>query len=161
MEWKVRSQRFCPLLLDKNRNYEGIWSNKRKLFVKSNFKNETLFVSFTAIITSRNGWNGTDFYVGNRAVGSIKMSRNRLVNIIVPYGTKVQYLANLSDKLRPASDSFNDIVIVIFHLLYIKYIIILATQYFCITTKVDLKNMNTKCTCTLWKNWKISSSSTS
>ena len=60
------SQRFCPPLLDKNRNYEGIWSNKRKSFVKpvgmngSNFKNETLFVSFTAIITTRNGWNGTN-----------------------------------------------------------------------------------------------------
>ena len=57
----VRTQRFCPPLLDKKRNYEGILSNKRKSFVKpvgmngSNFKNETLFVSFTAIITSRNG----------------------------------------------------------------------------------------------------------
>ena len=36
-------------------------SNKRKSFVEpvgmngSNFKNETLFVSFTAIITTRNG----------------------------------------------------------------------------------------------------------
>ena len=49
----------------------------------SNFKNETLFVSFTAIITTRN------VYVGNRVASSIKMSRNRLVNIIVPYGTKV------------------------------------------------------------------------
>ena len=49
---KVRSQCFCLLLLDKNRNYEEIRSNKRKSFVKpvgmngSNFKNETLFVSF-------------------------------------------------------------------------------------------------------------------
>ena len=33
MEWKVRSQRFCPPLPDKNRNYKGIWSNKRKSFV--------------------------------------------------------------------------------------------------------------------------------
>ena len=47
---KVRSQRFCPPLLDKNRNYEGIWLNKRKSSVKpvgmngSNFKDETLFV---------------------------------------------------------------------------------------------------------------------
>ena len=91
----MRSQRFCLPLLDKNRNYEGIWSNKRKSFVKSvgvngsNFKNETLFVSFTAIITTRNGWNGTNVYTGNRVVTSIKMSRNRLVNMIVPYGTKV------------------------------------------------------------------------
>ena len=48
-------------LASKNRNYEGIWSNKRKSFVKPvgmnsyNFKNEMLFVSFTAIITTRNG----------------------------------------------------------------------------------------------------------
>ena len=31
---KVRTQRFCPPLLDKKRNYEGILSNKRKSFVK-------------------------------------------------------------------------------------------------------------------------------
>ena len=55
----------------------------------SNFKNETFFVSFTAIITTRNGSDGTNFHIGNRVVNSIKMSRNRLVNIIVPYGTKV------------------------------------------------------------------------
>ena len=54
---KVRSHRFCPPLLDKNGNYEGMWSNKRKSFVKpvgmngSNFKNETLFVSYTATIS--------------------------------------------------------------------------------------------------------------
>ena len=70
-------------------------SNKKKSFVKpvgmngSNFKNEMLFVSFTAIITTRNGGDGTNFYIGNRVVSSIKMSRNRLVNIIVPYKTKV------------------------------------------------------------------------
>ena len=40
----------------------------------SNFKKETLFVSFTAVITTRNGWNCTNFYVGNRVVSSIKMS---------------------------------------------------------------------------------------
>ena len=81
---KVRSRRFCPPLLNKNRNCEGIWSNKRKSFVKpvginsSNFKNETLFVSFTAIIKTRNGWNGTNVYVGNRVVSSTKMSHNKL-----------------------------------------------------------------------------------
>ena len=54
---KVRSKRFCPPLLDKNRNYEGILSNKRKSFVKpmgmngSNFKNETIFASFLKLIT--------------------------------------------------------------------------------------------------------------
>ena len=63
----MRSQRFCPPLLDKNGNYEEMWSNKRKSFIKpvgmngSNFKNETLFVSFTAIITTRNGWDGKIF----------------------------------------------------------------------------------------------------
>ena len=106
----MRSQRFCPPLLDKNRNYEGIWSNKRKSFVKSlgmngsNFKNETLFVSFTAIITTRNGWNGTNFYVGNRVVSCIKMSRNRLVNIIVPYGTNV-----FIKSVRETSVRFTDV----------------------------------------------------
>ena len=99
---KVRSQRFCPPLLNKNRNYEGIWSNKRKSFVKpvgmnsSNFKNETLFVSFMAIITTRNGSDGTNFFIRNRVVNSIKKSRNRLVNMIVPYGTKVLYLFSVS-----------------------------------------------------------------
>ena len=42
---KVRSHRFCPHMLDKNRNYEGMWSNKRKSSepVRMNgFKNETL-----------------------------------------------------------------------------------------------------------------------
>ena len=79
---KVRSQHFCPPLLDKNRNYEGIWSNKRKSFVKllgmngSNFRNETLFVSFAAIITTRKGWNGTNFNARNRVVSSVKMSCN-------------------------------------------------------------------------------------
>ena len=55
----------------------------------SNFKNEMLFVSCKAIITMRNGSNSTNTYVGNKVVSSIKMSRNRLVNIVVPYGTKV------------------------------------------------------------------------
>ena len=67
----------------------------------SNFKNETLFVSFTAIITTRNG---TNFYLGNRVVSSIKMSRNRLVNIIVPYGTKV-----FSKSVRWPSARFTDV----------------------------------------------------
>ena len=59
-------------------------SNKRKSFVKlvgmngSNFKTETLFVSFTAIITTRNGWDDTNIYIGNRVVSSMKMSRKRL-----------------------------------------------------------------------------------
>ena len=45
-------------------------------------KINTLFWSFRAIITTRDGWDGTNFYIGNRMVGSIKMSRNRLVNIM-------------------------------------------------------------------------------
>ena len=35
------------------------------------------------------GMNGSNFDIGNGVVSSIKMSRNRLVYIIVPYGTKV------------------------------------------------------------------------
>ena len=64
-------------------------SHKRKSFVEpvgrmnsSNFKNETFFLTFTSIITTRNGWDGTNFYIGNWMVSSIKMSRNRLVNIL-------------------------------------------------------------------------------
>ena len=71
MEWKgEKSTLLCTLVRQKLKLFKGIWSNKRKLFVKpvrmngSNFKNETLFVSFTAIITTRNGWNGTNFYIG-------------------------------------------------------------------------------------------------
>ena len=51
-------------------------SNKRKSFVEpvgmngSNFETETLFVSFTATITTRNGWDGTNFYIGNWMVSS-------------------------------------------------------------------------------------------
>ena len=55
---KVRSQRFCPPLLDKNGKCVQIKENRslsRWGMNGSNFKNETLFVSFTAIITTRNG----------------------------------------------------------------------------------------------------------
>ena len=38
----VKSHRFCPHMLDKNRNYEPVGMNG------SNFKNDTLFVSFAA-----------------------------------------------------------------------------------------------------------------
>ena len=63
-------------------------SNKRKSLVESlwmkcfNFKNKTLFLSFAAIITTRDGWDGINFYIGNRMVDSIKMSRDRFVNIM-------------------------------------------------------------------------------
>ena len=56
------------------------------------------------IITTRNGWNGTNIYDGNRVVSSIKMSRSRLVNIIVPYGTKV-----FSKSVRSTSARFTDV----------------------------------------------------
>ena len=59
---KVRSQRFSPPLLDKNGNYmKGCDQKEENRSLSpcglngSNFKNETLFVSFTAIITTRNG----------------------------------------------------------------------------------------------------------
>ena len=57
---KVRSHCFCPQKCStKTETIKG--SNKRESFVESmgmnvtNLKNETLFLSFTAIITIRNG----------------------------------------------------------------------------------------------------------
>ena len=53
---KVRSRRFFPTLLDKNRNDEGIWSNKIISFVKPwglmvpHLNNETLFASLSLYI---------------------------------------------------------------------------------------------------------------
>ena len=86
-------------------------SNKWKLFVKavgmngSNFKKWDAFrVFYGYIITTRNGWDGTNFYIGNRMVSSIRMLRNRLVNIIVPYGTKV-----FSKYVRLTSACFTDV----------------------------------------------------
>ena len=55
---KMRNHRFCPHMLEKTETMKG--SNKRKSFVEpvgmngSNFQNETLFLSFTAIVTTRN-----------------------------------------------------------------------------------------------------------
>ena len=90
---RSKSKLLSSLAGQKQRLWRDI--NKLKSFVKpvamngSNFKNETLFVCLTATITTRNGWNCTNIYIGNRVVSNIKMSCNRLVNIIVPYGTKV------------------------------------------------------------------------
>ena len=59
-------------------------SNKGKSFVEpmglnsSNFKNETLFVSFTAI---RNGWDGTNVFIGNSMVNSIQLCSLALLYI--------------------------------------------------------------------------------
>ena len=46
---------------------------------------------FLYLLPTRNGWDSTHTYIyfRNRMVSSIKMSGNRLVNIIVLYGTKV------------------------------------------------------------------------
>ena len=41
------------------------------MYIFSRHKNETLFVFFKAIITTRNGWDGTHFYIRNRVVSSI------------------------------------------------------------------------------------------
>ena len=55
-------------------------SNKIKSFFDavgingSNFKNETLFMPFTAIITTRNGWDDINFYIGNIIFSSIRLS---------------------------------------------------------------------------------------
>ena len=70
----------------------------------SNINNETLFVSFMAIITTRNGSDGTNFFIRNRVVNSIKKSRNRLVNMIVPYGTKL-----FSKSVRWTSTRFTNV----------------------------------------------------
>ena len=94
--WSEKVRIKSPLLSALDRQKQKLWRNQ----IKENRSlspwgwmvpifNDTLFVSFTAIITARNGWDGTNFDIGNRMVGSIKMSRNRLVKIIVPYGTKV------------------------------------------------------------------------
>ena len=56
-----------------------------------NFKKETLYLSFTATITTR-------------LVGSINMSRNRRVNVIVLYGTEM-----FNKSVRSASARFTDV----------------------------------------------------
>ena len=71
-----RNHRFCPPLLDKNRNYDRFLSPWEWMVPILKMR---LFVSSTAIITTRDGWNGTNFYIKNRMVSSIKMSRKRLV----------------------------------------------------------------------------------
>ena len=55
----------------------------------SNFKGETLFVSFATIITARNLGDGTNFHARNRMIGTIKMSGDRFVDVFIPYGAKV------------------------------------------------------------------------
>ena len=75
--WEVTA--FVRTCWTKTETMKG--SNKRKSFLEpvgmngSSFKNETLFLSFTTIITTRNGWDGPNFYIGNRRIGSIKMLR--------------------------------------------------------------------------------------
>ena len=44
--------------------------------------NETHFLSFTAIVNTRNGTEGSNFHVRNAVTTRIKMSGNRLVSIV-------------------------------------------------------------------------------
>ena len=55
----------------------------------SNFKDETLFLSFAIIVTARNLGDGTNFYVRKRMIGTIKMSGDRFVSVSIPYGAKM------------------------------------------------------------------------
>ena len=49
----------------------------------SNFKDETLFLSFATIITAKNLGDGTNFYVRKRMIGTIKMSGERFVDVSI------------------------------------------------------------------------------
>ena len=55
----------------------------------SNFKDETLFLSFATIITARNLGDGTNFHVRKGMIGTIKMSGDRFVDISIPHGAKM------------------------------------------------------------------------
>ena len=48
----------------------------------SKFGNETHFLSFAAIVATRNGTEGSNFHVRNAMTARIKMSGNRLVSIV-------------------------------------------------------------------------------
>ena len=50
---KVRSQCFCPLLIDKNGNYKGIRSNKRKSFAKQVGMNDSNFFKYGVLRTRK------------------------------------------------------------------------------------------------------------
>ena len=69
--------------------------SKTKTFVESvkvngsNFKDETHFLSFAIIITAKNLGDGTNFHVGVRMIGSIKMSGDRFVDVSIAYGAKM------------------------------------------------------------------------
>ena len=68
---KVRSQHFCLPLLDKNRSYEGICSNKRKSFVKS---------------VGMNGQRELPFLAQSCRIHSVNYSEAVWMNNFVPQG---------------------------------------------------------------------------
>ena len=76
---------------------------------RTNFKNETLFLSFTAMITSGNGRNGTNFHIRNRMVNTIEMSRDGLIDIVVSNGTQM-----FGKPVGKTSASFTDVKLTTF-----------------------------------------------
>ena len=58
---------------------------------------------YKKLVYCRQYSHGTNFYIENKMVSSIKMSRNRLVNIIVPYGV----LPNPNTQTTPLSRNAN------------------------------------------------------
>ena len=81
-------------MLDKNKNWWDCMSS-------SKLENDTPFLSLAAIIATRDGWDGTDFHIRNRMVCAVEMSGYRLVNIVVPYETKM-----LGKSVRETSAQF-------------------------------------------------------
>ena len=70
----------------------------------SKFENETPFLSLAAITATGDGWHGTNFNIRKKMVSAVEMPGDRLVNIVVPYGTKM-----LGKPVRETSASFSDV----------------------------------------------------
>ena len=68
------------------------------------FKNEMHFMYFGAIISSRNGTEGSNFHIWNIVITSIEMSGNRLVSIVTNGSTAV-----LTKPCLQKSSSFSNI----------------------------------------------------
>ena len=64
-----------------------------------------LFMSFSVIIITRNGWGGTNISTGTKQNGSqYLMQRDMLATyIIIPHGIERRCAENLSDRFRPYS----------------------------------------------------------
>ena len=70
MEWKGEKSLLLSTLARQKQKLVHVWMDQ----IKENFKNEMLFMSFTAtgIITTRNGWDGKNFDIGNRWLAALK-----------------------------------------------------------------------------------------